>query len=112
MDKKKNYGLAWFATQWIIIVGISAYDLYLSVKYSAELYSVELNPLGRYLIELGGGDVSLFMGVKLAGTGLSLGLLALIYRGDKKIAHAIIFPIMILQILLLAYLETGPWFSG
>ena len=112
MDKKKNYGLVWFATQWLIIVCISAYDLYLAVKYSADLYSVELNPLGRYLIELGGGDVSLFMGVKLAGTGVALGLLALTYRANKKIAHAIIFPIALLQILLIAYLETGPWFSG
>ena len=109
MDALEKKSLKWFALQWVIIVLISAYDLYLAIQYGRVLPDEELNPIGRLLIQLGGEDISLFMGFKLAGTGIALGILALVYRLNRKIAHYIIFPITLLQCLLLLYLQTGPW---
>jgi len=65
-----------FAAQYMVIGGIGAYDTYLSIKYRDSLYESELNPIGRWLIEQDQGDVALFMGIKMAGTILALGILS------------------------------------
>jgi len=84
---------------------ISAWDSYCAIKLRDELLQGELNPIGQWLMYLDGGDVSLFMGVKFAGTILVLGILAFLYMHRKKLAWALIIPLILFQAFLLAFLE-------
>ena len=69
-----------FAALWLAIGFISAIDLYWAVKNQHIMLENEENPVGRYLIRLDDGSVALFMGVKMAGTILALGLLVFLYH--------------------------------
>tara|TARA_R110002020_G_scaffold377043_1_gene588109 strand:- start:1040 stop:1348 length:309 start_codon:yes stop_codon:yes gene_type:complete len=96
-----------FSVQWLFIGGCSAIDAYLSIKLRDVLYESELNPLGRLLLELGDGDVALFMGAKFAGTVLALGILILVWRKNEKIAHIVIASLSVLHLALLVFLLFG-----
>ena len=96
-----------FSTMWLIIGMISSYDLYLAVAHREELEQLELNPIGLWLIDLGDGDLSLFMGIKMAGTVTVLGILVLMYAGYKKLAWICCSTVAFLQVWLLVYLLTN-----
>tara|TARA_Y100000034_G_scaffold136518_1_gene213536 strand:- start:1756 stop:1986 length:231 start_codon:yes stop_codon:yes gene_type:complete len=66
----------------------------------------EQNPIGVWLMQLDGGDVALFMGLKFAGTVLVLGYLSMIYRKHENFAWAVMTPLFIFQSFLLLYLQT------
>lgn len=72
-------GLLLVVAMWAFIGVSAAYDVYLSVKYHETLRVLELNPLGRWLLELDCGNVALFMGCKLLGTIIVLGTLQMLY---------------------------------
>ena len=52
---------------WYLVGFISAIDVYYAIKFSTSLPTMEENPLGKYLIRIAGGDISLFIGCKVAG---------------------------------------------
>ena len=53
----------------ILIIGfVSVYDVYYSFKTRDVLPEMEQNPVGSWLIQLDGGDISLFMTCKMVGT--------------------------------------------
>lgn len=52
------------ALMWLFIAAVSSMDVYCSIKYEVELLAEEMNPIGRWLMELDGGSVSLFMACK------------------------------------------------
>ena len=83
---------------------ISAVDLYWSIVYQSQLYEIELNPLGRLLISMDNGGVSLFMAVKMLGTVAALGVLVVLYHWRQSIAWPVMISIFIFQLLLLAYI--------
>jgi len=84
---------------------VSAWDTYLSIRFQDMLRERELNPIGCWLIDLDGGDVAIFMGVKFAGTVLVLGVLAFTYMHCRKFSWGLMVPLFIFQALLLAFLE-------
>ena len=57
-----------FNIMWYLIGFISAIDVYYAIKWREMLPQMEENPLGRMLIKYGADDISLFMGLKVAGT--------------------------------------------
>jgi hypothetical protein len=93
------------AVLWLIIGAVSTVDTYLTVKYRAVMSQTEQNPVGRFLIQQDGNDVSLFIGWKVAGTIACLGLLTAIALYARK---AIVYPVFVAvaaaQLLLLWYL--------
>ena len=93
-----------FAALWLAIGFISAIDLYWAVKNQHVMLENEENPVGRYLIRLDDGSVALFMGVKMAGTILSLGVLVFLYHYKKLYAWLSIISLTVAQFFLLHYL--------
>ncbi len=67
------------AMMWLFIAAIATVDVYCSIKYEYELLTEELNPIGRWLMELDGGSVSLFMACKFFCNLVALGALQLLY---------------------------------
>ena len=94
----------YFAIMWLAIGLISAIDLYWCVKNQHIMLEIEQNPIGHYLIVKDGGDVALFMGVKMAGTILALAILIFLYHYKKFYAWVSIISITMAQFLLLYYL--------
>ena len=90
---------------WLFIGLVGALDTYLTVKYRNHMPQVEENPVGCLLMRLDGGDVSLFVGCKVAGTILALGVLAAILRrAQLTFAYAVLVPIALAQLTLVGYL--------
>lgn len=102
---KNRLGFIFFCLEWIIIGTVSSYDAYLTIKYRDFLQDCEENPIARWILKSTDWDVSLFIGLKMAGTIITLGILSLIYTFNKKKAYIISFCITVAQIVLLLYLE-------
>jgi hypothetical protein len=64
---------------WLFIAAVASFDVYCSIKYEYELLTEELNPIGRWLMELDGGSVSLFMACKFFCNLLALAGLQVLY---------------------------------
>jgi hypothetical protein len=90
-----------YAELWLFIGFISAIDIYVSIKTRAYLLYCEMNPLGRWLIRLDGGDIALFMGIKTAGTVLALGLLVWLYHLKQSWAWPVIIALSLAQLFVL-----------
>jgi len=68
------------ASMLALITVVSMIDVYWSFKTQAILAETEQNPLGKWLIDKDGGDISLFMTLKMAGTmGVILAIPALYF---------------------------------
>lgn len=106
MQLKKSGALVDFLC--FIIGIISAIDLYWIGKTRAVIAEYEQNPVGTYLIGLDGGDVSLFMAAKFAGTMAALYIILTLKR--LKFRHTVLIAsvIALAQILLLIYLFSSP----
>ena len=91
-----------------VIGMISAIDLYWIGKTRCVIAEHEQNPVGTYLIGLDGGDVSLFMAAKFAGTMLALYIILTLKR--LRFRHTILIAslIALAQIALLIYLFSSP----
>ena len=96
-----------FNLLWLFIGAVSSYDAYLTMKFDDSIAAMELNPLGVWLIELDGGDPSLFIGVKFLGTIVVLGLLNLIHRCHHRMGWTLIGMLAAFQGWLLTFLTAG-----
>tara|TARA_R100000656_G_scaffold71761_1_gene53708 strand:- start:264 stop:590 length:327 start_codon:yes stop_codon:yes gene_type:complete len=94
----------YFATMWLAIGLISSVDLYWAIKNQHLMLEMEENPIGQWLLSKDDGDVALFMGVKMAGTTLALGLLVFLYHYKRRLAWISVITVTILQFYLLYYL--------
>ena len=95
----------WFTVGIIVILMVSAYDVYLSIKLQDLLPETEKNPVGRWLIQIDNQDVALFMAAKLFGTGLAIHLLGLLRHYKLKILKPVMASIVLLQLALLMFLR-------
>ena len=73
------------AAMWLFIAAVSAADVYCSIKYEYELLTEELNPIGRWLMQLDGGSVSLFMSCKFFCNLLALAGLQALYSVHRPL---------------------------
>lgn len=90
----------------LFIASVSVHDAALVAVNQDVIYEMEQNPLGRWLIELDSGSVSLFILVKLAGTAVVCAVLASLYEHSRRLGLAVTWPIAIFQGGLLTYLYT------
>jgi hypothetical protein len=92
-----------FCCVWIIAV--SAHDAVLIVVHHEVIAQLERNPLGRRLIEMHDGDVSLFVWVKCGGTAAAGAVLVTLYRYYARVALTAAATLAVFQLLLLCYLH-------
>lgn len=92
---------------WLFIGAVAAYDTYLSIKFQETLRFQELNPIGRWLLEVDGGSVAAFMGCKFLGTSIALGVLQLLYVHWRRIGLTVATVLAGMQGLLAMYLTFG-----
>ena len=102
MSLKKNEVLFEFLC--FVIALISAIDLYFIGKTRDVIEEHEQNPIGLYLINLDGGDISIFIAAKFLGTMAVLYFLIKLRRLRFKHVFLITYVIAIAQIILLLYL--------
>lgn len=86
----------------IAIAIISSLDIYWLSKYRSGI--TEQNPLGKYLIELDGGDISLFILFKVLGTFIVIGTLYILWSYKSRYGTVVAISIAIAQCILLFYL--------
>lgn len=94
---------------WVIIT-ISAIDMYWLSKNKDGIVESEKNPIGRYLIALDDGDVSLFIFCKFIGTFAVIYFLQKYFIKRINVALLIVTAIAVFQLLLLSYLYSTPPF--
>ena len=92
---------------WLFIGAVAAYDVYLSIKYQEILQYQELNPLGRWLLELDGGSVAVFMGCKFLGTLVVLGVIQLLYFYRRRLGLAVATAMASVQVAVGLFLLFG-----
>lgn len=97
----------------LLIGFVSAYDSYLTVMYVDSLQSLELNPVGRYMMGLDdpltGGTpyIAVFLGCKFAGTILVLFVLQLLWVWRRQLSSMVAMKVAFAQTLLAFMLLFG-----
>lgn len=94
-----------------LIIGlVSAYDIYLTVKYFESLPMLELNPVGRWLMSLDQGpecklnQIAGFIASKFTGNFISLAAIELVAHWRYAAAVAVALSLAGFQLLLLGFL--------
>ena len=97
-----------------ILIGlVSAYDIYLTIKYVEYLGVYELNPVGRWLMDLDDGpecelkQIAGFITAKFAGNFIALSVIELLASWKRYLATAVAMPIVLFQMGLLYFLIYG-----
>ena len=84
---------------------MSVHDAILVVVHHELISQFERNPLGRWLLQLHGGEVWLFVVVKLAGTAAVCTVLVRLYQYRADFALPVAIVLSCLQLLLLFHLH-------
>lgn len=92
----------WFL--FAIILLVSVYDTWLTIRFEECMMQHEQNPIGRYLIKIEGGDVGLFVRFKAAGTIFVLTVLGILYRIRSRKYLPVTGSVAAWQTLLFVYL--------
>ena len=96
-----------FASCCVVVVAISVHDAMLVVLHRSVIHQFEQNPCGRWLMELQGGDVSLFVWTKFAGTAVVCTVLIMLYQARGRLALGVGGGLAVCQMTLLWYLSCG-----
>ena len=97
----------------LLIGVVSAYDIYLTIKYVEYLGDYELNPVGRWLMGLDNGpscelkQVAGFITAKFVGNFLVLCVIELVASWRHHLATAVAAPVVVFQMWLLYFLLYG-----
>ena len=97
----------WFPALMVIIAAVSLYDTYLIIRFEEMIYMMESNPMGRWLLETAGGQVGVFVRVKLAGTLLVLSTLMFMWKWRAPMLFPITSSIASCQTCLMIYLTAA-----
>jgi len=95
---------SWFPILCSLIAAVSLYDTALIVLFRDHMLLMEENPMGRWLLEVGHGDVEIFVRAKLAGTLTVVSVLTFLWRYHKRTALPVTTSVAAYQTGLLAYL--------
>lgn len=99
----------------LIVAVVAADDVYWSFKTQDVLAETEENPVGRWLIQMDGGDIALFMTCKMFGVLLVLLALPAIFWFRRSWGLICSISLAVFQIALFMYLNfagtawTLPW---
>ncbi|MEQ1824527.1 MAG: hypothetical protein ABL921_01205 [Pirellula sp.] len=94
-----------FTIAWVFIIFVSVFDGYLVFQCREVIGDFERNPAGLILLAINGGQVWLFLFMKLLGTIFACMWLLVIYRKHPHHALAIALPLAGLQCGLLFFLH-------
>lgn len=95
-----------FTATLIYVAAVSLYDGYLVIRTGDLIRSMEQNPVGVLLIDCNGGDPSLFLTAKAAGTATVLLVLEELNRRSQRLARPVTLRVALFQSGLLIFLET------
>ena len=84
----------------LMILAVSLYDGFLTIKYQGQLKSQEENPLARVILAYDNWQIDNFLIYKTIGTFLTLFIL-IILNFYSKFGYFITFVIFMLQLILL-----------
>ena len=101
---RRHLGAMIFTACCLIVVAVSVHDAMLVVVNHESIYNAEQNPVGKWLIELQGGEVWLFVFAKLAGTAVVWAILITLYRHRPPMAFTAAASVATFQMALLCYL--------
>jgi hypothetical protein len=93
-----------FIALWLFVIFVSVFDGYLVVRFRQELHARELNPLGRLLIQLNGGQVWLLLAAKFIGTVAAATVVLLLYGRWPRVGITVASVVAGLQLCLLLFL--------
>ena len=91
----------------LLVVAVSVHDAMLVVLNADIISQAERNPVGKWLIELQGGDVWLFVLAKLTGTAIACSVLITLYELRTRLALVASLGVACFQMILLWYLIFG-----
>jgi hypothetical protein len=100
----RNRQVALFLSLWLFVIFVSVFDGYLVLRYRHEIHKTELNPVGRLLIQLNGGQVWLLLGAKFTGTVIAAAVVLLLYGRWPRIGITVASAVAGLQLCLLLFL--------
>lgn len=92
---------------------VSAYDIFLTIKYVESLPSLELNPIGRWLMQLDSGpecqldQIACFITAKFSGNFITLTVLEFLGTWKRSIATVVAIAVAAAQLILLGFLVHG-----
>jgi hypothetical protein len=96
-----------------VIGAISFYDMVLTVRYAETLKQLELNPVGRWLMQLDQipkntePDLTSFLFAKGLGTAIVLLVIFIMTQRRARLGHPIGFGVSLCQVVLAMYLCYG-----
>jgi hypothetical protein len=105
--RRIDYVVAAFFVCCGIIAMISVHDALLLIVNHEVIHEEERNPLGRWLISMDGGEVWLFVLVKLLGTSVVCATLIRLFAYRRRMAILSASVLAGLQLALLGYLSLG-----
>jgi tellurite resistance protein TehA-like permease len=93
-----------FAICCVVVIAISVHDALLVVLYRSTINQFEENPVGKWLLEIQGGSVGLFVSLKLIGTAVVLTVLITLYQIRPRLGILAALGLAVCQVLLFWYL--------
>jgi hypothetical protein len=93
-----------FFGAWLVVILISVVDGYLALRHRHMLRTIELNPLGRALIDSNDGAVWHLLAAKFAGTVLACAAVLLIRHARPRLGLVVVLALALFQFSLLLYL--------
>lgn len=97
-----------------LIIGlVSAYDIHQTVKYVEFLPEMELNPVGRWLMNLDSGptcdlqQAACFITAKFAGNFACLAIIEFLCGWNRRVATGVALPVALFQVMLFYFLMFG-----
>lgn len=84
--------------------GVGSIDTGLTVHLRDVLEHTEQNPVARLILASDGWEVSRFIGLKMFGTILVLGIVTYLFKRNAKCGLTVVFTIATFQAFLLLYL--------
>ena len=103
-DHPARWRIALFVSLWLFVIFVSVFDGYFVLRFREGLHARELNPLGRVLIALNGGQVWLLLAAKFAGTVAAATLALLIYGRWPRLGITVASALAGLQLCLFLFL--------
>jgi hypothetical protein len=88
----------------LCVAAVSVHDAILVILNDEVIVQGEQNPMGRFLLDAQGGEVGLFVLVKLAGTAVVCATLITLYQHRRRIGMIAAGALAVFQLGLLGYL--------
>ena len=94
-----------FGSLVLFIMAVSVHDAVLVALNEDVIVHMERNPVGRWLIAQGSGEIWLFLAVKLVGTAIVGAVLLALHRSWRQAPLAVAAGLACFQLGLLLYLS-------